>query len=71
MPKLSSISSRKLLKILKKEGFVQARQKGSHLRLEHPDGRKTTVPIHPGEKIGIGLLAKILKDVNLQEKKLK
>ena len=65
MPKLSPISGTKLIKILLKEEFVQIRQKGSHVRLEHPDGRKTSVPIHSGENVGIGLLRKILRDVNL------
>lgn len=41
MPKLSPISSSKLIKILLKEGFIQVRQKGSHARLEHLDGGKT------------------------------
>lgn len=71
MPKLSSTGSRKLVKVLVGEGFIKVRQKGSHLRLEHPDGRKTTVPVHSREKIGKGLLAKILKDSNLPPKKLR
>ncbi len=70
MSKLSPISSRKLLQILKRGGFLEVRQKGSHLRLEHHDGRKTSVPIHSGEKIGKGLLAKILKDTNLPYRKI-
>lgn len=65
MPKLSPIGSKKLIKILLKEGFVLLRQKGSHARLEHSDGRKTTVPIHSGESIDVGLLRKILRDVIL------
>lgn len=65
MPKLSSISGTKLIKILSKEGFIKVRQKGSHARLEHPDGRKTSVPVHSGESVGVGLLRKILRDVNL------
>ena len=65
MPKLSPINGLKLIKILVKEGFIEVRQKGSHVRLEHPDGRKTSVPIHSGESVGIGLLRKILRDANL------
>lgn len=65
MPKLSPISPRKLIKILEKLGFEQVHQKGSHLRLVHPDGRKTTVPVHAAESVGVGLLRKILRDVNL------
>ena len=67
MPKLSPINSRKLVKILKKEGFIEIRQKGSHLRMEHPDGRKTTVPVHHGESVGVGLLGKIIKDAQIPE----
>lgn len=65
MPKLSPISGTRLIKILSKQGFIKVRQKGSHARLEHPDGRKTSVPIHSGEGVGVGLLRKILRDVNL------
>ena len=65
MPKLSPIGGPKLIKILMKEDFAKVRQKGSHVRLEHPDGRKTSVPVHSGENVGVGLLRKILRDVNL------
>ncbi len=55
------LSPQKLIKILVKIGFQQTRQKGSHIRFEHPDGRKTTVPFHAGHNIGPGLLNKIIK----------
>jgi predicted RNA binding protein YcfA (HicA-like mRNA interferase family) len=41
------------------------RVKGSHHRPQHPDGRRTTVPVHVGETIGVGLLGKILKVCSL------
>lgn len=65
MPKLSPIRSNDLVKIFQKIGFEKVRQEGSHLRLLHPDGRRTTVPMHHGENVGKGLLRKILRDVNL------
>lgn len=65
MPKLSPIRGKDLILILKKQGFKQVHQKGSHVRLKHADGRKTTVPIHSGEKVGVGLLRKILRDANI------
>ncbi len=65
MPKLSPINATRLIKILSRQGFVKTRQSGSHVRLEHPDGRKTSVPIHSGENVGVGLLRKILRDVNI------
>ena len=37
--------------------------RGSHVRLRHPDGRVTTVPVHPGETLRPGTLLAILKDV--------
>lgn len=65
MPKLSPIRGKDLIAILEKLGFSKIHQKGSHVRMEHPDGRKTSVPIHPGENVGVGLLRKILRDTNL------
>ncbi len=69
MPKLSPISSTKLIRLLEKLGFYQIRQKGSHVRMEHSDGRKTTIPVHVGESIGVGLLSKILRDTNIPRSK--
>lgn len=65
MSGLSPIKARGLIKILKKIGFVERRQKGSHLFLSHPDGRTSVVPVHPSKSIGIGLLRSILHDVKL------
>lgn len=65
MPKLSPISGRELIKILQRLGFEKVHQKGSHVRMRHPDGRRTSVPIHTGERVGVGLLRKILRDVNI------
>ena len=61
MPKLRTIKPEKLIKIIEKLGFIQARQVGSHKNFEHLDGRKTTVPFHPGKEIGVSLLNKIIK----------
>lgn len=69
MPKLSPISARKLIRLLEKQGFHVVHQKGSHVRLKHPDGRRTTVPMHSGENVGVGLLRKILRDVNISRDK--
>ena len=38
--------------------------------MHHPDGRSTVVPIHVGETIGPGLLAKILRDCDLAREDL-
>lgn len=59
------------LKALEKLGFSCTRKsKGSHFRYKHPDGRKTTVPVHKGKDIGRGLLRKILRDVDISIEEL-
>ena len=54
-----------MLHALQKAGFRVVRQRGSHARLRHPDGRVVTVPVHAGQDIGRGLLRKILRDAEL------
>ena len=61
MAKLPLMSAKELTKILEKIGFECLRQEGSHMFFKHADGRTTVVPNHPGEKIGTGLLLKIIK----------
>lgn len=60
MTRLLPISGRKMCKILEKLGFEKIHQAGSHARYVHADGRKTVVPLHGNEDIGIGLLKSIL-----------
>ena len=52
--------TRNILSTLKKIGFIEVRQKGSHLFMEHPDGRTTVIPLH--EEIQAGLMTKIIKE---------
>ena len=65
MTKLVPISGRKLCKILEKLGFEKIYGKGSHIRYKHPDGRRTVVPVHSNEEIGISLLSEILRQIKL------
>ena len=65
MSQFPSITGSELLKALSKTGFAVARIKGSHHRIEHADGRKTTVPVHGKETLGPGILLKILRDLDL------
>jgi predicted RNA binding protein YcfA (HicA-like mRNA interferase family) len=65
MPKQPRLKGRELIKILQRHGFEVARTKGSHVRLRHPDGRVTTVPVHAGDTIGPGLLRQIVRDAKL------
>jgi predicted RNA binding protein YcfA (HicA-like mRNA interferase family) len=62
---LRPLAAREVIKVLVKLGFRIVRRRGSHVVLKHSDGRITVVPVHAGEKIGRGLLLKIIKDVKL------
>lgn len=61
---LRPLSFRKIAKRLEELGYHPVRQSGSHVIFKHKDGRITVVPNHPGEKIGRGLLRKILRDID-------
>ena len=65
MPPLPILSAPRLIGALELAGFVAVRQRGSHVRLKHPDGRVVTVPSHGAQDIGRGLLRKILRDAEL------
>jgi predicted RNA binding protein YcfA (HicA-like mRNA interferase family) len=65
MGQFPSVTGGELIKALAKIGFAVVRIKDSHHRLEHPDGRKTTVPVHGKETLGPGILLKILRDLDL------
>ena len=67
MSNLPSLSGKALIKFLKTQGFISVRTKGSHVFLQHADGRVTTVPVHSNETIGTGLLLKILKDCDIDK----
>jgi len=65
MSKFPSVTGAQLIKALRKVGFEVVRIKGSHHRVEHPDGRKSTIPVHGKEILGPGILLKILRDVEM------
>ncbi len=70
MPTFPAPGGQRLIKALAHFGFEVVRQRGSHHFLRHPDGRCTVVPVHRGETIGRGLLAKILRDCDLNKNEL-
>ena len=63
--KLPLLSAQELIRILKKMGFEEIRQRGSHKYFKHPDGRATVVPMHSGRDIGKGLLKSILNEIDI------
>jgi predicted RNA binding protein YcfA (HicA-like mRNA interferase family) len=65
MTRLPRPTGRQVIAALSAAGFEDIRSKGSHRFLRHPDGRATVVPVHSGETIGPGLMAKILRDAEM------
>ncbi|MGK7954279.1 MAG: type II toxin-antitoxin system HicA family toxin [Crocosphaera sp.] len=65
MPKLPIVTAKQVISALEKIGFEILRQRGSHVRLKHTDGRVVTIPVHSGQNLGKGLLRKILRDTEL------
>lgn len=58
------MGSNEVLKRLKEEGFQQVSQKGSHIKMKHPDGRIVIVP-HPKKDLPIGTLRNIGKQAKI------
>ena len=60
MGKLARLPARKVIQKLKKAGFVETHQRGSHLYFKNEDGTKiVTVPNHGPKDIPIGTLYNI------------
>ena len=72
MARLPSISGERLVRALKRAGFVELRQKGSHVSLEKRVADKvfrTVVPLH--DTLAKGTLSDILKQAGLTPDDLK
>ena len=66
MPKLPRISAKELIKLLADFGFIQVRQKGSHLIFKKVEGDSEigcVVPLH--KELAVGTLAGILRQAKI------
>jgi len=71
-PKMPVISGEELIRALRKFGYESVRQKGSHVRLRHPDNpqrQPVTVPLHV--EIAFGTLRRILRDAAITVEQLR
>jgi predicted RNA binding protein YcfA (HicA-like mRNA interferase family) len=65
-PKLPRITSKEVIRALKRAGFVEWRQRGSHLHLKRlSDNTRVTIPVHRGRTIPPGTLRGIIRDAGL------
>lgn len=68
MPKLPVVNARKLIKVLKKSGFVLDRTQGSHFIFYHPEKKIiVSVPVHKGRDLGRGITKAILADAKISD----
>lgn len=65
MPAVPPVRGERVVRALERAGFKVARVSGSHHVMRHPDGRGTTVPVHPGRDVAKGTLRGILADTGL------
>jgi len=67
MPKLPSFTPRDVIKKLKKLGFIEHHQVGSHLTLKHPQTeRRAVVPMHLRD-IKKGTLLSLLREAGIEK----
>lgn len=71
MSRLPAVTGKDLVRALEGAGFEVVRTRSSHHFLRHADGRATVVPVHAGETVGRGLMAKILRDAELTRDELR
>jgi predicted RNA binding protein YcfA (HicA-like mRNA interferase family) len=69
-PRQPVVSGERLIKVLRKEGWEVARQRGSHVRLKKTGHRHAlVVPLH--RELRRGTLAGILRDADLSAEDLR
>ena len=61
--KLPLLSGREVAAALERLGFVEIHRKGSHVKMEHPDGRRIVFPFH--REVDRFTLKSALKDANI------
>ncbi|MEE8525306.1 MAG: type II toxin-antitoxin system HicA family toxin [Thermoanaerobaculia bacterium] len=65
MSRLPTVKPRRVVRALRRAGFEEHHQRGSHLYLRHPESRRmTSVPMHPGD-LPKGTLRAILRQVEI------
>ena len=67
-PALPQLSGAEVVRALGRAGFEQVSQRGSHVKVRHPDGRMAIVPLH--RELAPGTLRSILRQVRLSNDQL-
>lgn len=66
-PKLPRVTCTELVRALRRAGWQDLRQSGSHVHLTHPDrpGSLVTVAMHGSQPVPVGTLVAILRSTGL------
>jgi predicted RNA binding protein YcfA (HicA-like mRNA interferase family) len=59
-PRTPRLTSREIIRILERRGFVLSRSSGSHHIYRDPEGHRVTVPVHSGKILHPKVLQSIL-----------
>ncbi len=68
---MPAVNGAELVRALERAGFVIDRKSGSHVVLEHPDGRFASIPVHGKREVPIGTLRGILANAGLDVEDLR
>ena len=60
------MTAKEILKLAQKNGWIIKSQKGSHIKLQHSDGRVIIIPYHGSKDIKIGTAKQILKQLGIE-----
>lgn len=67
MGRLRVLSCREVCALLRRHGFEQVRQRGSHIVMQRIlDGRTTTVPVPDHAELRVGALLSIIRQSGVQ-----
>ena len=69
--KLPRITAAEAVRALEKAGFFLTRQSGSHKIYKNSEGKRVTVPYHPGKTLHPKVVKSILRDADLSVEKFK
>ncbi len=71
MSRLPAVTPREMVRALKRAGFIEHHQKGSHLYLWHPDHSRMTVVAMHAHDLKRSLMKEILRQAGLTEEQLR
>lgn len=65
MSRIPALRAREIVRALERLGFQVRRQRGSHIRLRHSDGRYASVPDHGSRELRREFILDILKQADV------